>query len=596
MTRNNSLDTLKTGDCLPRKKLIIPDQFFLDQKESTLRRVVVGMKKEILQKPFSIFSILFFVVSIAYAEIPDNVLKQKKAVVTIYIHNKGGNQIATGSGFIIDPNGVIVTNYHVIKKWLGAPENRFLVKMDNGVYFPIEDIISFDEDSDLALITVEGEELPTIKLAEDYAPKRGESIVVINSPLGLEKRVTSGIINNVQGKHGFIQITTPASRGGSGGPVFNSKGEVIGVTTSVVEGRKNLNFAIPVKHVTNLFNEYEKLKKKIELTYLPAVFIPAPAPAPAPSPTLTPTPTSSSIPTPIPTPTPTPAPAPNLAPIPIPTPPEPIDELEKAKAKVKDYPDSTEAYLNLGDAFFNLEMHREAIESYKQAIRIKPDDTKALFMIGVAYNNLSLYNEAIKTLKQAVKINPNFEGIYNDLGFAYYKLGKYLDAVDVLRQAIRIKPDYTEAYYNLGFVYRELGWYQEAIEALKQAIGINPDYAEAHFSLGVVYSTLGRYSGNILDRYTAAIAAYKQAIMIKPDYVEAYYNLGFVYSGLGMYKEAIEAYKQVIRIKPNDAKAHLGIGLTYLLLNDKDSASEEYKVLKNLDPERAKELLSLMNK
>ena len=534
------------------------------------------MKKEILQKTFSIFSLLLFIVSIAYAKIHDNVLKQKKAVVTIYIYNKDGNQIATGSGFIIDPNGVIVTNYHVIEKWLGAPENRFLVKMDDGVYFPIEDLISFDEDSDLALITVEGEEFPTIKLAEDYGPKRGESIVVIDSPLGLEKRVTGGVINNVRGKHGLIQITTLVSRGGSGGPVLNSKGEVIGVTTSMIEGRKNLNFAIPVKHVTNLLNEYEKLKKKIELTYLPAVFIPASAPAPAP------TPTPSSIPTPIPTPTP--------------TPPEPIDELEKAKAKVKDYPDSAEAYLNLGDAFFNLEMHREAIEAYKQALRIKPDDAKALFMIGVAYNNLSLYNEAIEAFKQTVQINPNFEGIYNDLGFAYYKLRKYLNAVDVLRQAIRIKPDYTEAYYNLGFVYRELGWYQEAIDAFKQAIRINPDYAEAHFSLGVVYSTLGRYSDNVLDRYTDAITAYKQAIRIKPDYVEAYYNLGFVYSELGMHKEAIEAYKQVIRIKPDDAKAHLGLGLIYLLLNDKGSASEEYRILKNLDIERANELFSLMNK
>lgn len=543
------------------------------------------MNKEILQKTLFILSFLLFLVSIVYAKIPHNVLNQKSAVVTIHIHNKDGNQIATGSGFIIDPNGIIATNCHVIKKWLGASENRLLVKMENGVYSPIEDLISVDEVNDLALLIVEGEKLPTIKFAKDYEPKRGENIVVIDSPLGLETRVISGIINNVGGKRGLMQITTPVAQGGSGSPVFNSNGEVIGVATFIIEGRKNLTFAIPIKYVINLLDEYNKLKKKIELTSLPAAFIPAPPPAA----TLTPSPT------PIPTPTPAPTPVPTPPPTPPPTPGS-TDELEKAKAKVIDNLNSPEAYLHLGDAYFNLDMHKEAIEAYKQAIRIKPDDATALFMIGVSYNNLSLYNEAIEAFKKAVKINPDFEGIYNDLGFAYYKLGRYLDAVDVLRQAIKIKPDYTEAYYNLGFVYRELGWYQEAIEAFKQAIRINHDYAEAHFSLGVVYSTLGRYSGNILDRYSDAVAAYKEAIRIKPDYIEAYYNLGFAYSELGMHKEAIEAYRQVIRINPNDAKAHLGLGLTYFLLNDRGSATEEYKILKDLDPERAHELFNLIEK
>ncbi len=528
--------------------------------------------KKSLQKALSILSLLLFVVSIAYAKVPDIVLKQKKAVVTIYINDKEGKQIATGSGFIIDSNGVIVTNCHIIKKWLGASENRLLVTMENGVYYLIKDLISVDEVNNLALLIVEGEKLPTIKFAKDYEPKRGENIVVIDSPLGLETRVISGIINNVGEKRGLMQITAPVAQGGNGSPVFNSNGEVIGVATIMIEGRKNLKFAIPIKYVINLLDEYNKLKKKIELPSLPATFIPAPPPAA----------TLTHSPTPIPTPAPTPPPTPGST-----------DELEKAKAKVIDNLNSSGAYLHLGDAYFNLDMHGEAIEAYKQAIRIKPDDATALFMIGVSYNNLSLYNEAIESFKKAVKINPDFEGIYNDLGFAYYKLGRYLDAVDVLRQAIKIKPDYTEAYYNLGFVYRELGWFQEAIETFKQAIRINPDYAEAHFSLGVVYSTLGRYSGNVLDRYSDAIAAYKQAIRIKPDYIEAHYNLGFVYGELGMQKEAIEAYKQVIRIKPNDANAHLCLGLTYLILNDKGSASEEYKILKNLDPKKANELFSL---
>jgi tol-pal system protein YbgF len=188
-----------------------------------------------------------------------------------------GNRVATGSGFIIDPNGIIVTNYHVISKWLEA-DNTILFKMENGAFYPIEDLISFDVDNDIALVKVTGKELPTIKLAKDYKPKQGEGIVVIGSPLGLETTVSDGIISSMRGKEGLIQITAPISPGSSGSPVFNSKGEVIGIATLFVEGGQNLNFAIPVSYITTLIEESKKPKKKIMPVPLPE----APAPAPKP--------------------------------------------------------------------------------------------------------------------------------------------------------------------------------------------------------------------------------------------------------------------------------------------------------------------------
>jgi len=91
-----------------------------------------------------------------------------------------------------------------------------------------------------------------------------------------------------------FRLTAPVSMGSSGSPVFNLKGEAIGIATFLIEGGQNLNFAIPVKYVANLLNESKKPKKKIK---------PALEPAPAPE---------------------APAPAPS---------PEPVDELEKAKAE-----------------------------------------------------------------------------------------------------------------------------------------------------------------------------------------------------------------------------------------------------------------------
>lgn len=244
--------------------------------------MVKRMKKENLLIGLFSFILFLFTVSPIDATIPDIVLKQKKAVVTIYINDKDGNQVATGSGFVIDPNGIIATNFHIVSKWLEA-DNTILFKMENGSFYPVEALISFDEDNDVALLKVSGKELLTIKLATGYETKQGESVVVIGSPLGLETTVSDGIISSIRGKGGIIQITAPISPGSSGSPVFNSKGEVIGVATFLIKEGQNLNFAIPVRHVTKLLYDY-KTQKKTERNVVES------KPSEAPSPVSTPTP------------------------------------------------------------------------------------------------------------------------------------------------------------------------------------------------------------------------------------------------------------------------------------------------------------------
>jgi len=542
------------------------------------------MKKGNLQKALLIFFLLIFIIPAAYAKVPDIVLNQKKAVVTIYINDKEGKQITTGTGFIIDKNGIIATNYHVIEKWLEVLESTLLVKMENGAYFPIEELLASDKDNDIAIFKVEGKELPTVKIVTDYKPKQGDGIVVIGSPFGLETTVSDGIISNVRGKRGLIQITAPVSMGSSGSPVFNLKGEAIGIATFLIEGGQNLNFAIPVKYVANLLNESKKPKKKIKPALEPAPEAPAPAPSP-----------------------------------------EPVDELEKAKAEVRKNPDSAEAHYGLGVVYGrDLGMYKEAVEAYKQAIRIKPDYAEAYLCLGIAYGELGKTNEEIEAYKQAIRIKPDFAEAHYNLGHAYSKLGKTDEAIEAYKQAIRINPDFAKAYYNLGTVYgRDLGMYKEAIEAYKQAIRINPDLAEPHYNLGVEYSKLGMHREAAesfkqairikpddaeaylslgvdygeLGKTNEAVELFKQAIRIKPDYAKAYYNLGVMYGKLRMYREAVEAYKQAVRIKPDFADAHYNLGITYLLIiKDRGSALEEYKILKELDPETANELFNLIYK
>jgi hypothetical protein len=209
-----------------------------------------------------VFFIILVNISSSYAKINETVLKQKRAVVTLYINDKDGKQIGTGTGFIIDSNGIIATNYHVISAWLEA-DNTLLVKMENGAYFPLQSLINYDNENDVALFKVDGKELPIINLSKDYLPKQGENIIVVGSPLGLETSVSDGIVSSVRGKDGVLQITAPVSPGSSGSPVFNSNGEVIAVVTFLISEGQNLNFAIPAKHVANLLKKALKPENKV---------------------------------------------------------------------------------------------------------------------------------------------------------------------------------------------------------------------------------------------------------------------------------------------------------------------------------------------
>lgn len=378
-----------------------------------------------------ILSIVLLNVSFSHAKVPEIVLKQKKAVVTVYINDKDGKQIATGSGFIIGSNGIIATNYHVTSKWLETADNTILIKMENGAYFPVEDLIAFDDNNDIALLKVTGKDLPTIKFSTDYKPKQGESIVVIGSPFGLETTVSDGIISSMRGKNELIQITAPVSQGSSGSPVFNSKGEVIGIATFLIQGGQNLNFAIPMKYVQLLLNGYKKPKKKTEPPLAPA---------------------------------PTPTPDTNL-----------LSELEKAKAEVKKNPDSAEAHYNLGQHYgfiATLEPEKgytseDAIEAYKQAVKIKPDYAEAYLFLGDEYRELKMYRDAISSYTQVLKIRPDAASAHSGLGFCYKELGMYQKAIDEFKQAIEINPNHEWAHYGLGVVYVHLNNKSLALEEYK---------------------------------------------------------------------------------------------------------------------------------
>lgn len=173
------------------------------------------------------------------------------AVVSITMLDNNGQPIAQGSGFVISKDGRIVTNYHVIK--IG---NSAIVKLPNGAFFPVDGVLAFDKERDIAVIKAHGENFHTVPLGDSSRVEVGDEVVAIGNPLSLESTVSNGIISGIRSVReeggSFLQVTTPISPGSSGGPLFNMDGQVVGITTMYLKGGENLNFAIPINDAKGL--------------------------------------------------------------------------------------------------------------------------------------------------------------------------------------------------------------------------------------------------------------------------------------------------------------------------------------------------------
>ena len=155
-----------------------------------------------------------------------------------------------GSGFVIESDGYIMTNHHVVE---GA--DQIIVRLADRREFEAE-LIGSDPLSDIALLKIDAEDLPTLKLGHSDALRPGEWVVAIGSPFNFEQSVTAGIVSakgrstNQQQYVPFIQTDVAINRGNSGGPLLNMDGEVVGINSWILSsggGYMGLSFSIPIE-------------------------------------------------------------------------------------------------------------------------------------------------------------------------------------------------------------------------------------------------------------------------------------------------------------------------------------------------------------
>ena len=324
----------------------------------------------------------------AQENLPALVKRVKPAVVAIATYDANGDALMTGSGFFLRP-GQVVTNLHVIR---GAAKAEIKTLDGKGKVFPVNGTIAIDEEGDLALLSVETptERPRSTELASEL-PDEGEPIFVIGNPLKLEGSVSDGIVSAVRevpNSYRIIQITAPISHGNSGSPVFNLKGQVLGVVTIKVTNGQNINLAIAAARVAQLtagkLQPLSELALKGKGDVAESLY------------------------------------KSGLDSLWLGNYDNALGYFENAANK---NPKRAEAWVQVGFCRVKQGKAQEAIRAYQQALQLKPMDAEIHNKLGDAYYYSGRLREAIEEYSEAARLRPdNAETFYN-LAIAYSESG-----------------------------------------------------------------------------------------------------------------------------------------------------------------------------
>jgi len=331
--------------------------------------------------------------ALAQEGLPDLVRRVKPSVLAITTFDSNGEALMTGSGFFINP-GMVVTNLHVIR---GATSAVVKTLDGKGRTYPVKGTVSVDEEGDLALLSIEmpAERTRPIEFAT-MLPEEGETIFVVGNPLKLEGSVSDGIVSAVRevpnvGK--IIQVTAPVSHGNSGSPIFNLKGQVVGVITVKVTNGQNINLAISSGRVAKLspgklrpLTDIQRQEKSdtLDLAYrngLESLWLGNYDNA--------------------------------------------VGFFENA---VNKNPARAEAWIQVGYCKVKQGKNEEAIHAYQHALQLQPGSDDLRNKLGDAYYYAGRLTDAIDSYKEAVRLRPDGAEAYYNLAIAYSDLGDQVNA------------------------------------------------------------------------------------------------------------------------------------------------------------------------
>lgn len=409
--------------------------------------------------------------------IPQLIKQVENSVFTVFALDDDGEPFSQGSGFFISSSGIGITNYHVLD---GA--SNAIIKNKNGKIFKIKNIIDYNSKMDLVKFQVESTQIFSFSPLAKQLPTTGESILNLSSPLGLEQTVSNGIISSIRQVEPYgnvIQITAPISHGSSGSPIFNNKGEVIGIATYGIEGGQNLNFAVsnleiiklnhnqnvPVKALTK--NPWEtKNIRTAKLEYLARNY---------------------------------------------------YNVISLLKNEFTHDTTNHLALYWLGNAYYELGEYSTAIPILSKAIELDHNNVEYFLALGKTFaangyqkkGDIESFQFAHQCYELALQIDPNNPTAYYNIGHMIYESvhtyhilnqSALYEAMKALNNAIELNPSYEVAYITRATAKISLEDYWSAISDCDKAIDINPYYYRSYAIRGEIKSLrLNDQQSGIID-------------------------------------------------------------------------------------------------
>ena len=355
----------------------------------------------------------------------------KSAVALLIAKNETGKTVGTGSGFVVQPEGTLITNYHVL-----VDAHSVKAYFPNGTQVDVIGIHNVDRIRDFAVLELTKGFYSTLELGDssslqayDYTSALGYLSDNVKENNGTVEGVVVQTYGFVLGIHPqaipdvpFIYTTTAFGPGFSGGPLVNKSNKVVGIAT--IEGRA-INLAIPIQFVKPFLNE----KKSFSFQEL----------------------------------------------------------LQQDKS-------SKEAMYYRGNFYlYGLGDPNKAIDEFEKILTQDPKFTLAHYDLAVAYRDLGMEDEAIQQYEKTIELQPNFPEALSNLGGYYFRSGKIEQAKEMFKRAIKVYPNFIQGLSNLGAVLNKLGLPEEAIPHLEKTLELNPEFAIASFNLGNSQFALNRF-------------------------------------------------------------------------------------------------------
>lgn len=306
--------------------------------------------------------ILIFLVY--YVSMEVDPVRLDKAVVTVLLKDEAGTVLATKPGFIVRGNGLILSHSDLIRS--DVPKSKaksIIVKLNNGAFFNVEEI-KIDKDLRLVFLSVDGRDLPAIKIGDSDKVKLGDKLFLLGKGDASEREIVQADVSGIslirETSRKFFQLKAPFFSIGEGAPVLDKKGQAVGLITKI-EKEKNSCTVLPSSYFKDI--EVLTMAKGSDFYYTQGIL------------------------------------ARNSRDL--------DGALKLLRKAVEVNPNNVDAWMEIGGIYFEKRLFDEEINAFQKAVEADPKNYDAHSFLGSAYEDRGSYDRAAEEYKEALKIQPD---------------------------------------------------------------------------------------------------------------------------------------------------------------------------------------------